>query len=36
MLDNWQSTPETIDLYVDITNDIYTAMKELEVIAWPK
>lgn len=36
MLDSWQSTAETIDLYVEITNDIYTAMLEIEKEAWPK
>jgi hypothetical protein len=36
MLDNWQSTAEAIDFYVDITNDIYVAMKDIEAEAWPK
>jgi hypothetical protein len=36
MLDSWQSTAETIDLYVEITNDIYMAMLSIEKEAWPK
>ena len=36
MLDKWQSTAETIDLYVEITNDIYKEMIKLENKAWPK
>ena len=36
MLDNWSSTSETLGLYVDITNDIYAAVKKLEDEAWPK
>jgi hypothetical protein len=35
-LDNWQSTAEAIELYVEITNEIYKAVLLLENQAWPK
>ena len=36
MLNTWSSTTETLELYMDITADIYRAVKKLEDEAWPK
>ena len=36
ILNGWSSTTESLELYSDITKDIYAAVKKLEDEAWPK
>ena len=36
MLSSWQSTPETIGLYTELTNDVREKMIELEAEAWER